>query len=505
MGYLLGDSTDSGLEFNYLDFTKDVVECAAVLVEAELELVTTVDKRRERENDRAEAIKAIKELGLRAAEAVAPTAMGQANTPAGRCASVIAAAVKEAVDRETAATRAGLASDLEELDKADKRVRSKNRDVLEKLLRAHDLPTVEKTYEVVWTGNAVRATMQERATFGVAATLALEVPSMTLFVQDLRVDRVVEGVEIHSVEAGGWLKKGDKVVPLKLGRYHITRVAVGADVTIRLQATLEPSSLGFTITVRGGEPMLVERHGDGTKEFTIEEQDKAKLCQLATKLEKEVRALDANRGELMSVEVDGKPIAEHAHPRELAERLIKTIAPTVQKIARHSRSPGELVLRRLLGGNRREELFMATSELVKLFERLPEKERAVFAPLELDGKPYVAPPAAPKPSEPAPKLETKPVEQPVEAKPVEAKPVEVKPDASKPVIPDMRPRTPTARPRTPTAPRLGERSSPITSPPASSGRLPAVVADEPATDSVKVAPPPPPADEEQWDEPNKPS
>lgn len=425
MGYLLGDSTDSGLEFNFLDFTRDVVECAAVLVEAELELVTTIDKRSERERVRAEDIKAIKALGLRTAEVVAPTAMEQTNTPAGRCAGVIAAAVKEAVDKEIASERAGLASDLEELDRADKRVRARNRDVLEKLLRAHDLPTVEKTYEVVWTASAVKATMHERATFGVAAVLALDVPASSMFVPDLRVDRVVDGVEVHGVEVGGWLKKADKVVPHKLGRYHITRVAVGTDVTVRVQATLEPSALGFTITVRGDEPMLVERHGDGAKEFSIEEQDKAKLCQLASKLEKEVRALDTHRGELITVEVDGKPIAEHAHPRELAERLIRTIAPTVQKIARHSRSPGELVLRRLLGGNRREELFMATSELVKLFERLPEDARAVFAPLELDGTPYVAPPV----------VETKVVEPPVEVKPA-------------------------ARPRPPTAPLVATASPP---------------------------------------------
>jgi hypothetical protein len=491
MSYLLGDSTDSGLEFNYLDFTRDVVECAAVLVEAELELVTTIDKRRERESERAEAIKAIKELGLRTAAVVAPMAMEQPNTPAGRCAGVIATAVKEAVDREIATTRAGLASDLEELDKADRRVRSRNRDVLEKLLRAHDLPTVEKTYEVVWTGTSVKATMAERSTFGVAAVLALDVPASSMFTPDLRVDRLVEGVEVHSVEVSGWLKKADKVVPHKLGRYHITRVAVGADVTIRVQATPEPSALGFTITIRGDEPMLVERHGEGAREFTIEEQDKSKLCQLAVKLEKEMRSLDAHRGELVTVEVDGKPIDEQAHPRELAERLIRTISPTVQKIARHSRSPGELVLRRLLGGNRREELFMATSELVKLFERLPEKARAVFAPLELDGKPYVAPAESPKP------IESKPAE------PVETKPVDATPDASKAANPDPRPRTPTSRPRPPTAPRLGDRSAPVPTP-ASSGRIAAISVDEPATDaSAKVPPPPASAssEDEQWEEP----
>src|SRR5215212_8617066 len=112
MSYLLGDSTDSGLDFNYLEFTKDVVGCAAVLVETELELVTTVDKRRARESERAAIIKTVEELGQRATASVASAAKEQAGTPAGRCAAAIVAAVKEAVDREIAAARAALGGDL---------------------------------------------------------------------------------------------------------------------------------------------------------------------------------------------------------------------------------------------------------------------------------------------------------------------------------------------------------------------------------------------------------
>ena len=44
---------------------------------------------------------------------------------------------------------------------------------------------------------------------------------------ELRVDKLADNVEIASVEAGGWIKKSDKLVPYKLGRYFVTRVSVG--------------------------------------------------------------------------------------------------------------------------------------------------------------------------------------------------------------------------------------------------------------------------------------
>ena len=49
----------------------------------------------------------------------------------------------------------------------------------------------------------------------------------------------------------------------------------------------------------------------------------------------------------------------HAKPTLLVERLIATMAPVVQEIAARSQSPGELVLRRLLSGDRREEIFLS--------------------------------------------------------------------------------------------------------------------------------------------------
>jgi hypothetical protein len=95
----------------------------------------------------------------------------------------------------------------------------------------------------------------------------------------------------------------------------------------------------------------------------------------------------------------------------LAQRLIAVIAPTVQQIAQRSRSPGELVLRRPLGDNRREEIFISTADLLKRLDGLPLHAREVFAPLRLGGEPGVAPVDEPRrPARPA--VEIKPAPAP---------------------------------------------------------------------------------------------
>jgi hypothetical protein len=69
----------------------------------------------------------------------------------------------------------------------------------------------------------------------------------------------------------------------------------------------------------------------------------------------------------------------------------------VQEIAARSLAPGELVLRRLLGGDRREEIFVSKADLKQKLEPLDGTRRALFDPLWAEGGalPARRPPPAP--------------------------------------------------------------------------------------------------------------
>jgi hypothetical protein len=448
MRYLLGDSTESKLEINYLTFLREVVDCAVVLMEAQSVLVANVDKRNARASEWAGLIRAVEELGNEAAALVEPIAQEQAKTPAGRCASAIAKAVKDAVEAETAQAKASLAAARDEVDRDDQQVRARARANLEKLVRSHDLPGAEKELEAQWSGSAVKAKMRQRTGFGVEAVIALETSSSSLLSSDLRVERIAEGVEVHVREAGGWLKKGDKLVAQKLGRYQVIGVTVAAkQVAVQLRSAPDANAATLAITVRrsgevtiasrdtrpasstaaGGAVTIASRDtrpasstaaggavtndGGGGKEYEVDERGRNGLKQLADRLEASLRELEDQRVGLLDISIDNMAFAEHAQPRVLAERLVTEIAPTVQLIARHSRSPGELVLRRQLADDRREEYFISVSELVRKIETLPVPARSVFAPLQLGSDPNTGPVRAhAQPAEPA--LEPKVVVEP---------------------------------------------------------------------------------------------
>jgi len=442
MSYLFGDSSEANIDFNYLAFLREVIDCAAVLCECEATIASTVARKRTREHDAARVIAQLEELGKRASESVVTSAKD--TTPVGRCASSIAAAIKEAVERETSKVERELESERTEMDADDHKLRGRARDILDKLLRTHDLPGADTELEVAWTGAAVKATMRQRTSFGVEAVLALDIPASSMIAVDLRVDRVAEGVEVHAHEAGGWLKKSDKLVALKLGRYHIAGVTVGTDVVVRLRSSADASAPAIVVTAhRNGDVGVTSAE----RELIVEERDRPGLRLLAARLEAAAQTLEENRTGLDSVEVDGKSIAEHEHPRLLAERLIQAIAPTVKKIAQHSRSPGELVLRRMLGDNRREEIFLTTADLMKRVDALPAEARTVFAPLEL-----VEPAARPRsPTTPLGSAKRAPSANPAPSEPLP--PLPVVPPPPEPAPPEPAPREPAPRePAPPTEP-----------------------------------------------------
>jgi len=400
--YLYGDSTESDLEFDYLAFLREVIDCAVVMVECEVTLGVTVEDRRARELETASVVAAVEELGKRATQVVGPLAGDQPTTAVGRCAAAIAAAIHDAVEREAVQARAALAAECDEMDRQDQRQRGRARTVLEKLLRAHDLPAADKSLEVAWAAAGVKATMRQRTAFGVEAVLSLEIPASSVLGIDLRVEKIAEGVELHAHETGGWLKKADKVVPHKLGRYQVASVTVGGDTTaVRLRVAPEPGAAGFAVTWRRTGELSIEPTGGAPgREVVIDDRNRPALRLLIERLEAAVRALGDNRTGLVSVDIDGVPITQHEHPRVLAERLIAAVAPAVQRIAQRSRSPGELVLRRMIGDNRREEIFVSTAELWKRLDGLPLHAREVFAPLQLGGEPR--PPVDPRaPARPA--------------------------------------------------------------------------------------------------------
>ncbi len=391
MNYLYGDSSESDLGFNFLAFIREVVDCAVVLVEHEATLGSN-DRRRAKEKEATLTVQSIEELGRHSAALFDPVVKEYADTPVGRAATSITTAVRDVIATETAKVKAALAVDLELLEKENQKLQTRSLAQIDKLLRAYDLPDATRSFEITWTtGAPKKLQLIQHASYGIDAAFEAPLPAGSVFaVADLRVDKFVDNAEVSSVEAGGWIKKSDKLVPYKLGRCFITKIVTGgAGTTLRIRITQEANASGFNLVSRGSE-LALERVGDAhdkdktAREYQIDDKNRPALRALIEKIEAAARELTGEGRTLGAFTVDHKPFGELAHPQVVAERLINAIAPTVKEIASHSSSPNELVLRRMLADDRREEIFISTAELAKKIDTVPESHRKVFAPLGLE-------------------------------------------------------------------------------------------------------------------------
>jgi hypothetical protein len=304
----------------------------------------------------------------------------------------------------------------------------------------------------------------------------LEVPANNLFDRVVRIDRLTERLDIQAPEVGGWMRKEVKKRPQHLEKHHITEFANGAEAgTLKLRVGPDGTGPGFDVLFSSQAPRVsMVRVGEQQDEqpFEVDDEDAKKLLALQAKLSKATAELAGHRRRLVDARLDGEPMRTHAKPSLLAERLIANMAPVAQEISARSHSPGELILRRLLSGDRREEIFLSKAELKQKLEHLTDPNRALFDPLWASPG-HAAPVAKAAASESAP----------VAAVPVAAAAAPSAPSARYRGTPTMG--TPSLSASSPPAVvPLGSASGAITTPASASATPAATAAPKPTTDAA---------------------
>jgi hypothetical protein len=394
MIWLYGDSSTSPLEVNFIDFLRLAMDFAVEILLVE-DFIGAGRERRHRLAQEGDAeLARLEALGAAVHKMVDGEARA-ADSAAARCAAAIARAAADCVRGEVATVKARLEADAAKLDGEAARERERCVKALETLLLRYDLPDTETTLLIDPTGSgAYAARLRGVTSYGVETVVGLDIPPANPFSHEVRVDRLMEGLEVRIPETGGFLRKQTRIASHKLGKYRIARVSAnGGEVRVELRAGADAHAAGFQLVVTGERPGVtlapVGRDGEtASAPFEPDPDDTAKLRQLSERLAGVAAELARSRKALVEARLEGEPLVAHPHPSVLVERLIAALTPTVRAIAQHSLSPSELVLRRLLGGDRREEVFVSKSELWQKLDPLPVARRMLFDPLGLmDGVP----------------------------------------------------------------------------------------------------------------------
>jgi hypothetical protein len=389
MSYLYGDSTPSTLDINFIEFLRQAVDFCVSVVEADQRIAEGAARTRKLDEEAVVEIDRLKKVAALVPHAFDSVPVGHVDSASTRCVATIVRSTLDLVRLETSALHSALDADIAKRDAEAGRERETCLKALEKLLLAHILPDTKVDMRVgLVDGVRYGGRAQLTTSFGLVAAVDLSLPEGHLFERVVRVDRVTERLDIQAPEVAGWLHKEVKMRPQHLERHHVTDLTItsGGAGTLKLRVGADGSGPGFNLTFSREAPRVqVARvdHGDGPADppFAAEEADARKLLGLYEKLASSAAELTKHRRALADAKLDGEPLRTIAKPTLVVERLIASIAPVVQEIAARSQSPGELVLRRLLGDGRREEIFLSKSELKAKVDTLAASNRPLFDPL----------------------------------------------------------------------------------------------------------------------------
>ena len=388
----------ANVDMSFIDFLKVAVEQSAEVVLAEEATLMLARDRVQREKASDELVERLEALGKAAIAAMESVANQPADTHGARIRDTVIKAAQSAVVREVVEVKRQLAREVDEIQAKIAEQRRRVMRAAEALILSQDLSSDTGEVHIALRPDlSYSAGWLARTDYGVEFLVELRVDPGSLLARDLRVNQLMPNLEIHAPELAGWIRKQTKMVGHRVDRYHVVGIGASAKrIKFMLRATADMQSAGFDITVhRDARTIDISRAGQGAEAFDVDPADVSALLELGDQLAEAAARLRNNRSGLLQASIGGTALDALERPTELVDQIIAAIAPKVHEVARKS-PPDELVLRRQLGDNRREELFVSKAELLAKIERVPAERRNVFAPLQLDRsapEPVVTPPS----------------------------------------------------------------------------------------------------------------
>jgi hypothetical protein len=393
MEFLYGDSTPSPLASNFLEFLRDAIDFGVFALHIDDEIATIGERGRGISLAAEQEVEQLETLGRAVAAVIDGTSKGADDSETTRCATQLAATSADAIASAIAAVREKLEGRRAEIAGEESAQREALFKALEALLLPHSPP--ESVVSVRIARGPTRGYVAWRhgeTPFDLRWRIELGIPSGNAFGGEAPMERLAPRVEIHAPEQAGWLKKEVKLKAQRLDKLALTEaVDDGRTVTLKLRNDAAGAhGLDLEVDLEAGSASAARAGASddpsaGTFELTAE--DVSGLVGVAEQVRKAAGELTATQ--LVEATLEDRELRQETTFAGLVGQLVSLMAPIVQDVSRHSLTPTELVLRRQLSSERREEIFVAKATLREKFKPLRPELRAIFERLELDG---VAPP-----------------------------------------------------------------------------------------------------------------
>lgn len=390
MTYLYGDSTDSGLELNYIELLREFLDFAVQVMLSEHRIATARNGVDETKRNATAEIEKLKALGVEVGLTLEKARSGNPKSATEQSVQIIHKSTDDTLRRAAEGLKATVAKSEQALLATIGRERAGNAKLIEPLLLNHRLPDSESwvDIEIDAEGHAYTATVHGFSKQGLSWRFDSGIPAEHTFKEVIKIASIDPELTISLPEMSGFVRKSVKLKPYRVFPLYLTSLKhQGSEVIAQLRSNPAlGDDTGLDIQLRPASPRVsITRLQKGEKSapFDAAGEDAAKLIDLLEGFSKKSRDLVEKRSRLIDVRVDKQPLSSYAEPATLLTRLIQRIGPVVTKIAEHSLADTELVLKRVLANGRREEIFASKADMVSKISTVPAEARWVFIPLGL--------------------------------------------------------------------------------------------------------------------------
>jgi hypothetical protein len=254
----------------------------------------------------------------------------------------------------------------------------------------HQLPNTKWTLS--WDVRAGEPRAEGTAAAGrLTATFNLTADS---FRSPIRVGDLADGVIVHMMKKG--LLGKAKPAPVELAKYVMVayeRTATEHVITLKEKPDKASQGLRFMVSENGATWQSMSASGDAeTDPNPLDFEDVDGIRRLGEGAHKALKDL-VNHRALTQLELASKPLATLPEPRIVPMEVLQQLTPLARTIRERSRVSGELVLKKDIGGGRREELFVPRAQLAQQFMKLPMEYRKPFEDMGIaseDTQPSIA-------------------------------------------------------------------------------------------------------------------
>ncbi len=371
---LFGDSTPFPYGLDFLTALRAVVDCCVAMLASQHAIDQAVKRSAQVEEGLRGERWRLDSLLEAVRMAAAPFANASPNVT--NSATDIMGATRAIVERERAAVEHRWSGELQQAQRIVDDACSAAYQALEALLLRNTPPQSTVGWRLSADADGYEAQVRLSTQFGLEAQFGVALPVEHAWSRLRRAGELVPGLTLQVPR------------PLRLDKLFVSEAVVDAShVALWLRKSARTGA-GVRITVASetedAEVQLLDELGPPSGDvFELDGDERAAPFRLASALVDSTFDLALRRQLMTGAALSGSTLRGRFEPRDVCARLIAAYAPIVSEIARRSCAPGELMLRRDLGGGRREAVFITRSELRARLTRLPPTLRALFDPFQL--------------------------------------------------------------------------------------------------------------------------